>query len=149
MKSVLATVVMSGLVLTSCSSANQQSAKESIAQLNEACAKVRDLNEQVQALNLDDKGKAALDDPETKKLLEDASKAAGDLAEQLDSQAKSDGGKLGELRRKYEDNKELIGEVADFAADESKDSAQDKARRLKRVADLVGADNCAGTEPAA
>jgi outer membrane murein-binding lipoprotein Lpp len=132
------------IVATGCSSTSQQTATESITKLNDACAKVRDLNDQVQALNLDDKGEAALDDPKAKALLDEASKAAAELSTQLDGKAKADGGKLGELRRKYEDNKTVIGEVASFAKDESKDSLKDKARRLKKVADIVGADNCAG-----
>ncbi len=133
------------VALAGCSSANQQNATESITKLNDACAKVRDLNDQVQALNLDDKGEAALEDPKAKALLDEASKAAAELSAQLDAKAKADSGKLGELRRKYEDNKKVIGEVASFAKDETKDSLQDKARRLKKVADIVGADDCAGT----
>jgi outer membrane murein-binding lipoprotein Lpp len=144
MKKTICTLSVSFLLLTGCSSAQQQSAADSVTQLNDACAKVRELNTQVQALNLDDKGQAALDDPKAKALLDEASKATQDLATQLDAKAKADGGKLGELRRKYEDNKKVIGEVASFAKDESKDSLKDKARRLKKVADIVGADNCAG-----
>jgi outer membrane murein-binding lipoprotein Lpp len=131
--------------LAGCSSSSP-TATESISKLNESCAKVRELNEQVQALNLDEKGQAALDDPKAKELLDEAAKATEELQTQLDAKAKADDGKLGELRRKYEDNKETIGDVADFAATESKDTLKDKARQLKKVADIIGADNCAGTE---
>jgi hypothetical protein len=144
MKTLFPALLLAAL-LVGCSTAQKEAAGDSVTQLNAACAKVRELNKEVEALNLDEKGLEALDDPETKKLLDEASKAASELATQLETKSKENTGKLGDLVRKYDENKELIGEVADFAADESKDSMKDKVRRLKRVADLVGADNCAGT----
>jgi signal transduction histidine kinase len=145
MKSVVLSLLLAAGALVSCSSAQKQAAGDSVTQLNAACAKVRELNKELEALNLDEKGLEALEDPKTKKLLDDASQAASELATELEAKSQESTGKLGELVRKYDENKELIGEVADFAADESKDSMKDKVRRLKRVADLVGADNCAGT----
>jgi uncharacterized Ntn-hydrolase superfamily protein len=143
MKAVFISSLAIAMSLSACSSSSP-SAAENIQKLNESCAKVRELNEQVQALNLDEKGEAALNDPKAKELLDEAAKATEELRTQLDTKVQADDDKLGDLRRKYEANKETIGDVADFAASESQDTIKDKARQLKKVADIIGADNCAG-----
>ncbi len=137
--------LLTTLVITAsgCSSSQQQSAAESVKRLDAACTKVRDLNAQVDALNLDDKGAAALDDPKTKELLDQTAAATTELAKQVDTAAANNQGAIGKLKRGFDKNRKLIDEVSSFAASESKDSLADKARKLRKIADIVGADSCA------
>jgi outer membrane murein-binding lipoprotein Lpp len=131
--------------LASCSSSQQTAASDSVKQVDAACAKVRELNNQVDALNLDDKTSKALDDPNTVELLQKAADATPDLSNKVNEAATQNQGRLGKLKATFDNNRELISEVSDFAATESKDSLRDKARQLRKVADIVGADACAGT----
>ncbi len=130
-------------VLGACSSAQQEASSDSVKQVDAACAKVRELNTQVDALNLDDKTSAALNDPKTVELLQKASDATSELADTINQAASNDKGRLGKLKKSFDDNRKLIDDLSKFAADESKDSLQDKARKLRKIADLVGADSCA------
>lgn len=132
-------------VLVSCSSAQQSAASDSVKQVDAACAKVRELNTQVDALNLDDKTSKALDDPNTVELLQKAADATADLSDKINAAATQNQGRLSKLKKTFDNNRELINDLSDFAATESKDSLKDKARQLRKVADIVGADACAGT----
>ncbi len=129
--------------LASCSSGQQQTAKESVEQIDASCKKVRELNEEIEALNLDETGSKALDDPKTQELLEKAASATSELSKQIEEAANKDEGAIGKLKRSFDKNRELIDDVVDFAETESKDSLRDKARQLRKVADIVGADSCA------
>jgi outer membrane murein-binding lipoprotein Lpp len=131
------------IAVSGCSSSQQKSAADSVKQLDAACTKVRDLNAQVDALNLEDKGAAALDDPKTKELLDETAAATAELAKQVDTAATNNQGAIGKLKRGFDKNRKLINEVSSFATSESKESLADKARKLRKVADIIGADSCA------
>jgi outer membrane murein-binding lipoprotein Lpp len=139
--------IVAGFVLVfaiaGCSSSQQTSAADSVKQLDAACTKVRELNAQVDALNLDDKGSAALDDPTTKALLDETAAATAELAKRVDTVATNNQGAVGKLKRGFDKNRKLINEISSFATSESKDSMADKARKLRKVADIIGADSCA------
>jgi hypothetical protein len=142
LKSTACALMVVGM-LSSCSSSQQQSAADSVKQLDAACTKVRDLNAKVDSLHLEEKGASALDDPNTKKLLDEASVATADLAKQVDRAATKDQGPIGNLKRGFDKNRKLIDDISSFAETESKDSLADKARKLRKVADIIGADSCA------
>ena len=83
-------------------------------------------------------------DPRVNDLLKESSEATSDLAKKVDAAATKDQGRIGQLRKTFEKNKELIGKVGDFVVSESIDDARDKARKLRKLADMIGADACAG-----
>lgn len=127
-------------VLSSCSSESPKQAAES---LNAACEKVRQVNSEIEALDLDARGQEAMDDPRVNELLKASSDAAKDLAEKVDDAASAGDGRLGQLRRTVEKNKDLIGKIGSFVASESIDEARDNARKFRKLADIIGADACA------
>ena len=79
-----------------------------------------------------------MNDPRVNDLLKQGADATKELAQKADANK----GKLGQLRRSFETNKDLIGKVGSFVVSESIDDARDKARKFRKVADIVGADAC-------
>jgi hypothetical protein len=137
-KSAPIAVVSVLCALSACST----SSKQAVADLDAACQKVRDVNAQVAALKLDEKGAEAMKDPKVNDLLKQSSEATKDLANKVDAAAAADKGRIGQLRNSFEKNKELIGKVGSFVASESIDEARDKARKLRKLADIIGAESC-------
>ena len=110
--------------------------------MNVACAKVKDVRAQIDSLHLDDKGQEAMNDPRVNDLLKQGSDATKELAQKADAAANANTGRIGQLRRSFETNRDLIGKVGSFVVSESIDDARDKARKFRKVADIVGADGC-------
>jgi hypothetical protein len=137
-KSARIAVVSVLCALSACST----SSKQAVADLDAACQKVRDVNAQVAALKLDEKGAEVMKDPKVNDLLKESSEATKDLANKVDAAAAADKGRIGQLRNSFEKNKELIGKVGSFVASESIDEARDKARKLRKLADIIGAESC-------
>ena len=131
-------LVLTG-ALSSCSTTSPQQATEN---LNAACDKVRQVNSEIEALKLDERGQEAIDDPRVNELLQASSEAAKDLADKVDDAASAEEGRLGRLRRSVENNKDLIAKIGSFVASESIDEARDSARKFRKLADLIGADAC-------
>ncbi len=126
-------------VLSSCSAT---SPKEATGNLNAACEKVRQVGVEIEALNLDERGQDAMSDPRVNELLKAGSDAAKDLAEKVDDAASANQGRLGQLRRTVDKNRDLIGKIGSFVASESIDEARDNARKFRKLADIIGADAC-------
>jgi hypothetical protein len=123
-------------------SACSTSSKEAVADLDAACQRVRDVNAQVTALKLDEKGAEIMKDPKVNDLLKQSSEATKDLANKVDAVAAADKGRVGQLRATFEKNKDLIGKIGSFVASESIDEARDNARKLRKLADIIGAESC-------
>jgi hypothetical protein len=123
-------------------SACSTSSKQAVADLDAACQKVREVNAQVAALKLDEKGAEVMKDPKVNELLKQSSEATKDLANKVDAVATADQGRVGQLRNSFEKNKDLIGKIGSFVASESIDEARDKARKLRKLADIIGAESC-------
>ena len=126
------------LGVTSCSSS-----LVSAGDVNAACQKVRDVNQEISDLRLDEKGAEIMKDSRVNELLKKSSEATKDLASKVDSLAAKDQGRIGQLRDTFNRNKDLIGKIGSFIASESIDEARDKARKLRKIADMIGAKDCA------
>jgi hypothetical protein len=142
-KSVRVALVSVLCALSACST----SPGEAVADLDAACQRVRDVNAQVEALELEKKGAEIMDDPRVNDLLKQSSEATKDLANKVDAVASADKGRIGQLRNSFEKNKELIGKIGSFVKSESIDEARDNARKLRKLADIIGAESCNNTSP--
>jgi hypothetical protein len=142
-KSVRIALIGVVCALSACST----SSKEAVANLDTACQRVRDVNEQIKALDLDNKGEEIMKDPRVNDLLKQSSEATKDLANKVDAVAAADKGRLGQLRNTFEKNKELIGKIGSFVASESADEARDNARKFRKLADIIGAESCNNRAP--
>jgi hypothetical protein len=142
-KSVRVALVSVLCALSACST----SPGEAVADLDVACQRVRDVNAQVEALELEKKGAEIMDDPRVNDLLKQSSEATKDLANKVDAVASADKGRIGQLRNSFEKNKELIGKIGSFVKSESIDEARDNARKLRKLADIIGAESCNDTSP--
>ncbi len=116
-----------------------------MADLDAACQRVREVNSQLEALNLDEKGAEIMKDPKVNDLLKQSSEATKDLANKVDAVAAADKGRVGQLRNTFDKNKELIGKIGSFVASESIDEARDNARKFRKLADIIGAESCNNT----
>jgi hypothetical protein len=137
-KSVRIAFVSVLCVLSACSTGS----KQAVADLDAACQKVRDVNAQVAALKLEEKGAEVMQDPKVNELLKQSSEATKDLANKVNAVAAADKGRVGQLRNSFEKNRDLIGKIGSFVASESIDEARDKARKLRKLADIIGAESC-------
>ena len=138
--SAITAAVISVAFLVGCS----KSATETIANVNDACARVREVTKKIEELQLDDKGADFISDPRVNELLRESADATKDLAKKINETASEDRGRLGGIKQAFDSNKELVGKIGSFVKAESIDEARDRARQLQSLSDIVGADACAG-----
>jgi outer membrane murein-binding lipoprotein Lpp len=132
-------IAVLALSIAGCSSTGSVSA----ADVNTACQKVREVNREIADLKLDEKGAEIMKDSRVNDLLKKSAEVTKDLASKVDSLAAKDKGAIGSLRDSFTRNKELLKNIGSFIASESIDEARDKARKLRKLADLIGAKDCA------
>ena len=99
---VLIIIVTLAAGAAGCSSQDKATATGAVGNVNAACQRVRDANEKIASLNLDQKGADFMKDPRVNDLLKESSEATTDLAKKVDAAATKDQGRIGQLRKTFE-----------------------------------------------